>query len=146
MCDVSLSMPEGIYQYIFTTALLLHPTHIYAGFYYGMKRCGIMGLALYATSLNYWRYPLIKSMRRKVDMIVAHSTIAYHLYLSLYATNKLQTMVPLFVGSSMYGCSLFFSKKMWHKTSAFCHWLLHVLVSVGATLTYRDYYLHGAAQ
>ena len=135
-----LGYPDGIYQYIFNTALFVHPTHIYTGFYYGMRSSGIMGIALYATSLNYWKYPLLNSYRRTIDMIVAKSTIAYHFYLSLYTTNKLFTTLPICVGSGLYFVSIYLEKKKYTKIAAFCHCLLHTLVSIGASFTYRDYY------
>ncbi len=137
----NLGYPDGIYQYIFTTALFVQPTHIYTGFYYKMKKCGLMGIALYVTSLNYWRYPLLNSYRRTIDMIVAQSSIVYHLYLSLYTSNKLITTLPMSLGSGLYFVSLSLEKKKYIKTAALCHCLLHILVSVGASLTYRDYYL-----
>jgi hypothetical protein len=137
-----LAYPDGIYQYIFNIALFTHPSHIYAGFYYGMNVCGIMGLSLYATSLNYWRYPLLNSTRRKIDMIVAKSSIAYHLYLSFYSTNKLVTTLPISVGSGLYFFSLYLEKKKYIKTAALCHCLLHLFVSAGASFLYRDYYLN----
>jgi hypothetical protein len=31
-------------------------------------------------------------------------------------------------------------QKKYVKSAAFCHCLLHVLVSIGASLTYKDYY------
>ncbi len=140
MSDI-LGYPDGVYQYIFNTALFFQPTHIYTGFYYGMNKCGLMGIALYVTSLNYWRYPLLNSTRRTVDMIVAKSSIAYHLYLSLYTSNKLITTLPMSIGSGLYFISLYLEKKKYVKTAACCHCLLHILVSIGASLTYRDYYL-----
>ena len=136
-----LGYPDGIYQYIFNTAFFVHPTHIYTGFYYGMTKCGIMGLALYTTSLNYWKYPLIDSLWRKIDMVVAQSTIAYHFYLSLFTSNKLLTTMPISVGSGLYFVSLYLDKKKYVKCAALCHALLHIFVSIGASLTYRDYYL-----
>ena len=33
------------------------------------------------------------------------------------------------------------NKKKYVKSAALCHCLLHILVSIGASLTYRDYYL-----
>jgi len=136
-----LSYPDRIYQCIFNTALFLHPIHIYTGFYYDMNICGLMGGALYATSLNYWRYPLINSYRRTIDIIVAKSSISYHLYLSLYTTNRWITTIPILFGSSFYFFSLYLYKKKYVKSAAFCHCLLHLFVGVGASLTYRDYYL-----
>lgn len=136
-----LGYPDGIYQYIFNTALIVHPTHIYSGFYYCIPSSGIMGIALYITSLNYWRNPRMNSYRRTIDMIVAKSLISYHFYLSLYTSNKLTTTFPISIGSGMYLFSLYLYKKKYFKTAAFCHCLLHILVSIGTTLTYRDYYL-----
>jgi hypothetical protein len=136
-----LSCPEGIYQYIFYTSLFIHPTHIYTGFYYGMNKCGFMGVGLYFTSLNYWRYPVINSYRRTIDLIVAKSSIAYHLYLSLFTKNKLITTLPISIGSGLYFIGCYLGNKKYVKTSAFFHCLLHLFVSIGASLTYRDYYL-----
>lgn len=119
----------------------MHPTHIFSGFYYRMPKCGLMGIALYTTSLNYWKYPLMDSLWRKIDMAVAKSTIAYHFYLSLSTSNKLLTTLPISVGSGLYFVSLYLEKKNYIKSAALCHCLLHVLVSVGASFTYRDYYL-----
>jgi len=133
-----LGYPDGIYQYIFRTALFVQPTHIFTGFYYGMNHCGLMGIALYITSLNYWRYPLLNSYRRTVDMMVAKSSIAYHLYLSIYTSNKFITTLPICVGSGLYFVSLYLEKKKYIKTAAMCHCLLHTLVSIGASFTYRD--------
>jgi hypothetical protein len=138
----NLGYPDGIYQWIFKTAFIVHPTHIYTGFHYGMNSCGIMGLALYTTSLNYWINPLLNSRRRTIDMIVAKSTIAYHFYLSLYTTNRYLTTLPISVGSGLYFASIVLEKnKKYVKTAAIMHCLLHILVSIGASFTYRDYFL-----
>ena len=139
---VGLGYPEGVYQVIFYTALFLHPTHIYVGFSCGMTLCALMGVALYATSLNYWRYPLICSHRRTIDTLVAKSSILYHIYLSFYTTNLLFTTLPLLTGSSLYFASFYLYEKKFIKSAAFCHCLLHGLVSIGASATYRDFYLN----
>lgn len=133
-----LAYPSGIYEYIYNTALFIHPTHIFSAFHYGMNKACFMGIALYVTSLNYWRYPLLNSYRRKIDMVVAKSSIAYHFYLSMYTSNKLLTALPISVGSSLYLVSLYLYKKKYVKSAAFCHILLHLLVSIGASLTYKD--------
>ncbi len=140
--DDELGYPDGIYQNIFITTLFVHPIHIFAGFYYDMPLCGIMGITLYGTSLNYWKYPRMGSKRRTIDMIVAKSSILYHLYLSLYTSNKLLTFIPIFFGSSFYFCSIYLHKKSYIKYAATLHCLLHLFVSIGACFTYRDYYLN----
>jgi hypothetical protein len=135
-----LGYPSGIYQSIFYTALFIHPIHIWVGFSCGMTSCALMGVALLATSLNYWRYPVICSRRRTIDMVVAKSSIAYHLYLSLYATNRVLTTLPILTGSGLYVASFYLYEKKYVNSAAVCHCLLHALVSIGASMTYKDYY------
>ena len=138
--DLELGYPSGLHQCIFYTALFLHPTHIYAGFYYEMNEGGFMGVALYATSLNYWRFPVMKSYRRTIDMVVANTTIARHMYLSFYTTNRMHTTLPFLLGIGFYLLSFHLYEKKYVKTAAICHCLLHMLVSIGASLLYKDYY------
>ena len=135
-----LAYPPGIYQSIFYTALFLHPTHIYAGFYYEMNEGALMGVALYATSLNYWRHPLMRSRRRTIDTVVAKSSIAYHMYLSFYTTNQWLTTLPFLTGCGLYFASFYLHEKKYVKSAAVCHCLLHALVSIGASMLYKDYY------
>lgn len=135
-----LAYPSGIHQCIFLTALFIHPTHIYHGFYYEMNHCAYMGIALYATSLAYWANPLINSHRRTLDVVVAKSSILYHFYLSLHTQNKISTSLPIVVGSFLYYLSFYFCNFKCTKSAALCHCLLHGLVSFGASATYADYY------
>ena len=106
----------------------------------GMTSCALMGVALLATSLNYWRYPVICSRRRTIDAVVAKSSIAYHIYLSLYTTNRMHTTLPFLTGSGLYVASFYLYKKKYVKSAAVCHCLLHALVSLGASMLYKDYY------
>jgi hypothetical protein len=132
-----LGYPDGIYQYIFKMCFL-HPINIYAGFYYGNFIGGAMGLALFGSSLNYWRHPLIDSYRRTVDMAVAFISVPYHIYLSTKTTNRLLCTGPLVFGSLMYPVSKVFYRYKYFGYGAACHCLLHLSVIAGATLTYRD--------
>lgn len=132
-----LGYPDGIYQYIFKMCFL-HPINICAGFYYGNYIGGAMGVALFGTSLNYWRHPLIDSYRRTVDMIVAFIAVPYHIYLSTKTTNRLACAGPLVFGSVMYPVSKVFYRYNYVAYAAACHCLLHLSVIAGATLTYRD--------
>lgn len=132
--------PTGLYQYIFFTALFLHPSHIYTGFYCGMNHCAYIGIALYATSLTYWINPLMNSRRRIIDMIVAKSSIIYHIYLSFYTQNMLITTLPISIGSGLYFLSFHLNNCNYIKSAVVCHCLLHMLVSFGASMIYMDYY------
>uniref|UniRef100_A0A6C0B5Z1 Uncharacterized protein n=1 Tax=viral metagenome TaxID=1070528 RepID=A0A6C0B5Z1_9ZZZZ len=136
-----LAYPDGIYQYILKMCAI-HPINIFAGFYYGNPLGGTMGVLLLMTSVNYWRKPLLKSVRRYIDISVAFITVPYHIGLSLFTTNKLLCAGPTILGALAYPFSIWLERKKYTKTAAFLHCALHGLVCAGATLTYRDYYIH----
>lgn len=140
-----LCYPDGIYQWILKTTFIVHPTNIFTGFYYGMNTCGMLGLALFTTSVNYWRRPRLNSIERTIDMTVAKIAVSYHLYISWYTTNRYLTFLPISLGTSLYFVSFFLEKKKYIKTAALIHCFFHFLVSVGASLTYRDYFLQNAS-
>jgi len=75
-----------------------------------------------------------------MDAVVAKSSIAYHIYLSLNTTNQLLTTLPFLTGSGLYFASFHLYKKKYVKSAAVCHCLLHTLVSLGASMLYKDYY------
>lgn len=139
MAANKLGYPDGIYQYIFYTALLVHPIHIACAFYCQIYHCACMGIALYITSLNYWRLPTMPSFRRTVDMICAKTCILYHLYITFYCRNKWITMVPILLGMCCYAFSLLLYKQGFVWYAAHFHILLHVLVSMGASFTYLQF-------
>jgi hypothetical protein len=136
-----LGYPDGLYQYILNMCFF-HPINIIAGFYYGNPVGGTMGIALFLSSVNYWKYPLIRSPRRYIDMAIAFIAVPYHIYLSLFTQNKLLCAGLTISGALMYPLSIWLTKKNYIKPAAFCHCLLHGLVIGGATFTYRDYYLY----
>ena len=104
----------------------------------GIPLAGAMGVALFGTSLNYWRYPLVKSYRRTIDIVVAFISVPYHIYLSSKTTNKLLCMGPLVFGSAMYPVSILSCKYKYFGTGAFCHCFLHLSVIAGVSFTYWD--------
>ena len=116
------------------------PSSNYAGFYYEMNEGALMGVALYATSLNYWRHPVMSSRRRTIDTVVAKSSIIYHIYLSFYTTNRGLTTLPFLTGCGLYFASFYLYEKKYVKSAAVCHCLLHALVSIGASMLYKDHY------
>ena len=138
--NLFLAFPRGIYQLIFKTCFL-HPIHIILGFYYEMYLCGIMGIILFGTSLNYWYNPNIKSLARYIDMIAAFTIVPYHLYLSFFTDNKIICTGILISGISMYPLSLFLQYNLnYIKRAALCHCLLHIFVSIGVCFVYKAYY------
>jgi hypothetical protein len=132
-----LTYPDGLYQYILATCAI-HPQHIYFGYKYGKYHCAAMGVGLLGTSVCYWYYPLTNGWRRTIDMCVAHSTVAYHAYLAVTQTsNPLLCGSLVLSGASMYPLSIWLVNKGYGQGwGVFCHCMLHVLVSIGASVTY----------
>lgn len=140
MSDDELGYPDGIYQYVHKM-YLLHSVNISTAMYYGHRKGTIFSILLALSSFNYWRYPLLKSTRRKIDILVSRIVVPYHIYLSFFTKNKLLCSGPLLFGSMMYPVSIVLYNRKKYKMGAFCHCLLHICSMIGACFTYRDYYL-----
>jgi hypothetical protein len=140
MSDDELGYPDGIYQYIHKM-YFLHSLNVSTALYYGHKKGAFFAFLLSLSSYNYWRYPLLNSTRRKIDLVVSRFVVPYHIYLSFFTTNTLICSGPLIFGSIMYPVSIVFYNKQKYKMGAFCHCLLHICSMIGACFTYRDYYL-----
>ena len=138
--DDELGYPDGLYQNVLRICCI-HPLCILAGLYYGSTLATILATMLSLTSINYWRYPLITSIRRTIDMVVAFTAISYHIYLSLSTTNKILCLGLLILGTIMYPISLIINTYGYHQIGYIFHCLLHVFVTMGAIFTYRDYYI-----
>ena len=138
--DDELGYPDGIYQKLFKVCYI-HPIGIFAGIYYGSPLATILSIMLSLTSINYWRYPLITSIRRTIDMIVAFTAISYHIYLSLSTENKILCMGLLILGAMMYPISLVINTYGYHQIGYIFHCFIHIFVLMGAIFTYRDYYI-----
>ena len=138
--DDELGYPDGLYQKLFKVCYI-HPIGIFAGIYYGSPLATILSIMLSLTSINYWRYPLITSIRRTIDMIVAFTAISYHIYLSLSTENKILCMGLLILGAMMYPISLVINTYGYHQIGYIFHCFIHIFVLMGAVFTYRDYYI-----
>lgn len=53
-------------------------------------------------------------------MVVAKSSIAYHLYLSLYTTNRVSTTLPILTGSGLYVASFYLYEKKYVNMLGIC--------------------------
>jgi hypothetical protein len=141
--DEELGYPDGIYQKVFKICCI-HPIGVLAGVYYSSSIATILATVLATmlslSSINYWRNPLVSSIRRTIDMIVAFTAISYHIYLSLSTTNKILCLGLILLGAMMYPISLAINHCGYHQIGYIFHCLIHVFVMIGAIFTYRDYY------
>ena len=142
--DKELGYPDGIYQKVFKICCI-HPIGVLAGVYYSSSIATIIATVLATmlslSSINYWRNPLVSSIRRTIDMIVAFTAISYHIYLSLSTTNKILCLGLILLGAMMYPISLVINHCGYHQIGYIFHCLIHVFVMIGAIFTYRDYYI-----
>ena len=97
--DEELTYPDGLYRYIYGICFT-HPIHIFMAFYCELYSCGLMGIILFMTSMNYWQRPYKKSIARTLDMICVFIIVSYHYYLALFAMNKLLCVGGNFIGYS----------------------------------------------
>lgn len=138
-----LAFPDGMYQWVHTICYI-HPIHIILGLYYEMYLCAFMGVALFCTSFNYWRKPMVPSIGRNLDMFTAFTTIAYHYYLSLYTTNKLLSTGIGTTGILLYPAGIYVKNKYnYIRVATICHCLLHICISISACFIYQNYYEQG---
>ena len=98
-----------------------------------------MGIVLFSTSLNYWRFPLMNSDRRFIDICVALISILYHYYLS-FMTNNTIAQILISIGILMYPLNYYLHYQNYIKVSALCHCDLHAFISLGANFIYTYYY------
>jgi len=137
--DNTLVIPSNEYKWIYNVCFI-HINHIAFAFYYEMNICGYMGVILFGTSINYWRYPLKISIRRYIDITWVSITFSYHIYLSLYLQNLL-FIITITLAVLMYPLSNYFLyNHKNYKYSAFLHCLVHVFASIGACVLYKDSY------
>jgi len=137
--EKELAFPDGIYQYVYSN-LFLHTIHIIIGFYCNMYLCSTGAIIIFITSINYWKKPVIKSFARKIDMTCVFIIVPYHYYLSFYTTNKIVSSGMMTIGILNYPLSIYFHNIQYIKTSALCHCLLHIFVSIGCSFMYHNYY------
>jgi len=136
--DDLLAYPEGIYNWIYNVCFV-HIIYIVLAFYYELYLCGFIGIALFTTSLNYWKFPLINCERRNIDIVVAVVAISYHYYLSIIKNNFSATLL-MSIGLLMYPLNYYLCNNNYIKESAICHCLLHIFNSLGACYIYINYY------
>ena len=138
--NLGYAYPDGEYDKILFTALVLHPLHIVAAFYYNLQFFGFMSIMLYVTSLVFWKRPNMNSSARIFDMVIARFCILCIIGLSLLTNNPWLTTTPILIGIAFYFVSVYYVEQKKYSRASYFHCLLHIFVSIGAILTYREYY------
>jgi len=83
---LSLTLPLPNAHFIWYCAWLSVPSAIYALTCY-TPHIAIIPASVWATSLNYWRYPLRDSWRRTLDIAVVFAGVSYQTYYAFRYTS-----------------------------------------------------------
>ena len=129
-----LSYPEGIYNWLFFVCFI-HPIHIIFAIYYKFYLCCFIDIILFITSLNHWKYPLLNSHKRYIDIYIAMLVISYHYYLSI-VNYIVISIILMSIGIVLYPINTYLYNYNYIKLSALCHCFLHILISLGACFIY----------
>jgi len=121
-------------RWIFRTSFLFVVSSVVA-FSTGLWVAGVLGLFLCATSLCYWKLPLV-GLRRKIDMCAAFVTFVYVVVLVSHSEGVHQSLAAaaLLLGLASYGVSEHRRRKGDHRQSARLHCLLHACMNVAFIL------------
>ena len=96
--------------------------------------CTILNTAIFCTSLNYWRKPVL-GLRRNIDICVVLSSAAFHIYkirdnkdfkYIMTVTGLIFTLYPL---SSLF-------QNIHLETSVLCHCCLQVILGLHTSYVY----------
>ena len=92
----------------------------------------LQGFLIFITSQLYWRHGKVKSIERKIDIIVVNIILIFNLTYCIYnKCNNIYVIIQL-IAICFYPLSQYFNhnNKMW--LSTYLHSLLHILSNIAA--------------
>ena len=98
----------------------------YFGIYYQIYDSSIITCIVFLTSINYWRNPTKKGIRRYMDISCVIIGIYYHLYLIYYHSLSMKYYYMIGTGSLLYPIEYKIPKNNYY-CIALCHSLLQVI-------------------
>lgn len=126
------------YKHIYRTSHLFLLTCLY-GIFRGHYHTAIGPGAIFLTSLNHWRRPILCSYRRYLDITVVRIGTAYHNYLVYNAQYAIIYYIIVSIGILSYIISChFYDKKDYWKCTYF-HIILHLMANLGTIVVYSGY-------
>ncbi len=134
---VALPIPNA--HFIWYCAWLSIPSAIYAYSHPASAHFAVVPASVCATSLIYWRNPVMNSWRRTLDIVVVFSGLTYQTYYAFQYTNLAQTYTVLICTSAMvykFGYYLWTCGRVWPATYA--HASIHIMGNIGNLLLYES--------
>lgn len=108
-----------------------------SAYYNGYYECALLGVSVFATSLNYWRYPTY-SWRRNIDIGAVHFTIFYHLWLAIKSKSSYLHFACLFTGLSCYPISIYYYKQNRYWISTYLHSCVHIIANTAYIIMFCE--------
>ncbi len=120
--------------YMFCISCLFGVSSIYA-IYRGHYVAAIPTTAVFLTSLNYWRHPII-GWRRTLDMITVQLSIIWICILAKNATYTIRFYCMLVFGLSFYPVSIFFYQRGEIYMSTLMHSYIHIFSNLALIILF----------
>jgi hypothetical protein len=134
MNNMDTCLPSEYYNILWRTSWFGIISFIFA-LYKEFYDFAFLGILVFLTSINYWKYP-INNWRRKVDMFTVQFGITYQIIKAYYVKDNYYYYSILSFALSFYIFSLYFSKKNKLWLSTVSHSLLHFFGNISNVVLY----------
>ena len=135
----ALALPIPNAHFIWYCAWLSIPSAIYAYSHPASAHFAVIPASVWATSLIYWRNPVMNSWRQRIDISVVLSGLTYQTYYAFQYANLAQTYVVLICTAAVcykFGYYLWTCGCVWPATYA--HATIHIIGNIGNLLLYES--------
>ena len=134
MDSTQLVLPYELYQMLFKVSFLQVIHSIIALINYPVY--SIFLWLSFITCINHWRYPLLHSWRRYIDIIIVNFTLLFNLYLSYHSKTKNYYLLFAICGTVSFigGCYYYIHQKL--IISTFFHILVHLYTFIGNSILF----------
>ena len=134
MDSTQLVFPYELYQMLFKLSFLHLIPAIISLINYPVY--SIFLWLSFITSINHWRYPLLHSWRRYIDIIIVNFTLLFTLYLSYRSKTKNYYLLFAFCAIVSFIGSWYYYIHQEFVISTFLHILVHLYGFVGNAILF----------
>lgn len=125
---------HGHFMCVMSTCGFISGVYCYRAGFYVLSASPFL---TYASSINYWRYP-VYGTRRNIDILFVTSSLALHSVLSLKIDNmKVHYLYLTPIVAALYSISWLFYKRKYYWSSTIAHGAIHVVANVMNILFYK---------
>ena len=122
------SIDKGYYKYIYYLSFC-HPIHIIFTYIHERYLCCFLNILLMMSSINYWKYPILKSINQYIDFFVVFLNIIHYLYIYYLSQNILLTFILPLIAIIYLIEEYYLTYKDYTKITIL-HSLIHIFTSI----------------